>query len=292
MTTDNEIKSNIIKKLINYGLVEDNMFLYYTDINRTNKDQLKHNKDFVFYRKNFCENFYTKHPNRDSICCEEDVMLKRNEMTKELNKVKKLFDVFPVDLTNKERKPEWIIYKDCGSRGAEENCMKCVCSHNILVLRFIRHRKTGIVLLLGNECINNFEEDLKGQIKCCMCNTLKNVRNRTKKPYNLKCCSMKCYEERKEEKKYQKNFFRKTLKEELKKYFLQRERYWIERQEIERMRERMRERERQRQGRMRERERQRRIQRQEIDIEENKIHNKLDLTIKLLNEILSIYKKK
>jgi hypothetical protein len=186
------MNSRIIEKLCEYGLVKDNMKNLYS-----NKYYDKFIEDYSFYRMGYCENFYTEHPNADSLCCDDDTMLTRKQMGIRLNIIKSIFNK-EVDnnITIVEDKtPEWTILDN--DFNGDTNIMKCVCSHNISNLNFILHNKTNIVLLTGSECVNNFEDCLLNQIKCSICNTLTNVRNMKIKPYSLKCCSNLCYNKKK-----------------------------------------------------------------------------------------------
>jgi len=238
MTTYNKIE--IENKLINeYKLVIDDMSFFFTD---GKWDELLEDLDdigekiskYTFYRQYYCENFFTHHPNKNSICvkkpinCKVDKMGSHKDMRIRLTELIKTIE----PRTNELKEPQWLLTKDYNP---DAKIIKCVCGHNIKSYNFVLHIPTGISLLLGSECIEYVEENLNGQFKCKVCKKLKNCEDRRKVPFSKKCCSMKCYEIFKEEKR-RRTEFNKNLKYELQDIIQ------LKKQEQQRQRQRLRER--------------------------------------------------
>jgi len=212
MTTYNKIE--IENKLINeYELVIDDMSSFLVD------NALIKIKRYTFYRQYTCPNFYTDDANVDSKCigrpfyCEKDAMGCKKDMRIRLNKIINLIEPETKELTE----PRWLLIRDPNDKEKEK--IKCVCGHNIGAYNFAVHIPTNIGLLLGIECIGYIEKNLNGQIKCKICNTLKNCEDRRIKPFNLKCCSMECYDkliyQKELQKKKKKELEKKQLYEDM-----------------------------------------------------------------------------
>ena len=135
-----------------------------------------------------CDSFSFPHPNTDSDCCEKDLMLPRKDMVIRLWSIINGFGTFDKD--------DWETFvdpdKDSPIRVVGED--KCICTHNIQALYFLRHIPTDIVLMIGCECIDKLDKRIRYKYKHCkLCNSdfPKGVKRNTK-PYTSGYCSNEC----------------------------------------------------------------------------------------------------
>jgi len=139
-----------------------------------------------------CDNFFFLHPNTDSDCCEDDVMLSRSQMNNRFWTILNVFGIFNRDDWNpvcSDYTPLIFVGED--GQGGDH---KCICTHNIFNFFFLKHIPTNIVLLVGCECVDKIDERIRYKHKNCkICQKdFPKTVNRATKPYSSGCCSDEC----------------------------------------------------------------------------------------------------
>lgn len=145
---------NIITSLESYNISIDNDFNDFDGMN-----------GFNCYKHNIaCGAFHFNNPNENSDCCIEDLMLPNLRMKIRFSEIIKCFGEF--------NKDDWEHVYDSNNKvlnfnDDREGKFKCICSHNIFELNFLRNKKFNIILLMGSECINKIDSKLAKQKKVC-----------------------------------------------------------------------------------------------------------------------------
>jgi hypothetical protein len=145
------------------------------------------NDDGIYRLIPACDNFSFPHPNTDSDCCEEDLMLPRKEMVIRLWTIINGFGTF-----DKDDWETFVKHNDSQLRIVGED--KCICTHNIETLNYIQHIPTNIILMVGCECIDKLDKRIRYKHKNCkLCKAdFPKTANRARKPYASGYCSDEC----------------------------------------------------------------------------------------------------
>lgn len=148
-------------------------------------------QDISCYRQqSACNDFSFNHPNENSDCCDEDQMLPGVGMRIRFWSIINAFGNY-----NQE---DWKHIHDNNNnvyRIYDEmpGLYKCICSHNISQLEFLQHIPTGIILMMGSECINKIDKRFNKQTKVCsICKKGFGNTDKRKQPFRSGFCSFTC----------------------------------------------------------------------------------------------------